>query len=219
MGGRTGSVVDDERFKWIEIHQAKYGTGVTAQEFADRFSISKNAASVWLSRWTNYYTKFRDIVQHFLKYVPDQKGGPGRYIIGPDQWLERAYDTRYENEYHDHHDLSGLDDHQRVLVMGDMLQTRTDKQTGKRTTAGIRTTKEKIYHIYVNGGLTVRQYAAAFRIPERSAAVTLSRWKRMGLLVMDGNTYKVPDGVVVSKPEILHIDISPTKDTVDDGVG
>jgi hypothetical protein len=183
-----------ERFEWIEQYSGHRKPGITASELSVKFGISESSAKAWLIGWVNYYNKQRDIVQHFLTAIPSDSGGETRYKIGPSSWTERAFDSEKEAGFIDHHDFEGIPD--RLGLINGTIQTRTDEFTGKRTAAGIRTTKEKLIWIKslscVNG-VTAREYSSKYSCSIPVACTTLSRWKNKGLLIYDAKSkrYKV----------------------------
>lgn len=121
-----------ERFEFIELRSINGGKGVTAKEFARKFSLSRRTAATWLSRWVNHYNVSRDIVQHMVKHIPagHRGGGEGHYIIDNscDWWGELYYDSAKEDTYHDVHDMTG---HKPIdVILGE--RTYTDSRYSKK---------------------------------------------------------------------------------------
>jgi len=83
------AVLNHEGFELIEQRGS-----ITVEEFAEVFGIKKRSAATWLSKWTNYENKARDIRQQFLVREPRSKGQKvSRYKIGHDWWGERYFSS------------------------------------------------------------------------------------------------------------------------------
>lgn len=87
--------------------------GMSVFELVRLTGMSKKSAATWLSKWTNYYNKARNIHQQFLIYEN------GRYKIGKDWWFERVRNSTAAMElFHDVHDMSNsaIRDHERYGI-------------------------------------------------------------------------------------------------------
>lgn len=172
------SSFNDDRFSWLEKMTNEKG-GATLDEICSTFGIRKITALAWLDYWQNYDNRPRDIVQHFITRVEpsDNNSTLPLYKVGPDWWGER-FNNGVGEEWHDQHDISGIDP---LQVSLGMIKTRTDSVTGKRTAAGKR--KTGMYMAYIaacDGGITTAHFAEKFGIGIRSASTMLSRWKAQG---------------------------------------
>lgn len=183
--------LNSEGFRYIEEKCLWEGPGVTAEEFARVFGIKKSSAATWLSKWTNYYNKQRDIVQHFLVHIP---GRPGHYKTGPDWWAERwKGTTACEETFVDKLDMEyivSIGKKPLDVIFADWnrkegeldIKTRTDSCTGKHTDKGARTTGRRLGYIAMKGGITPKELADHFGITVKSAASQLSRWHKKELV-------------------------------------
>ncbi len=175
--------LDEDRFHLLDKLTAENG-GATVEQLAKLLGLPKRTTMTWLCRWQNYYNAPRDIVQHFVTRVPDTY--PHVYKAGPDWWGER-FNRGQGEAWHDEHDVEGINGLH--VSLGFML-TRTDSVTGKRTLKGTRKTDVYKKFIQEKNGVTTAEFARKFEMDNQNASVTLSRWKKNGILERkDGNWY------------------------------
>lgn len=195
-----------DRFRYIESQSGDDCPGVTAKELSRKFLIRESAAQTWLSKWCNYYRPSHDVVYHVLRSIKNPDGGPKHYKLGPTDYSDFAWEGNRECQRQIKLDFSGLKP-MHLDDRGREIHTRTDSITHKRTAAGIRTTNEKLYWIKMFGGengISVQDYADKFKTSKACAAVTLSRWKRHGIIIYENGKYKISKEQIISSPSVFY---------------